>query len=75
MADSNTYGRFYCSPPYGCPGGIFFNDGTYSSIRVITVTVNQETLTSVQLDYGIDGQKFQGAQHGGANGTRIVVSY
>ena len=40
-----------------------------------SVIVNYQTLTSVQLVYGIDGQKFQGAQHGGASGTRIVVSY
>ena len=52
MADSTV--------PHGM-GFLGCNDGTYSCIRVITVTVNQETLTSVQLDYGIDGQKFQRA--------------
>lgn len=33
-----SYGGFYCSPSFGVPGGMFFNDGTYSSIRRITVT-------------------------------------
>lgn len=67
-----SYGGFYCSPSFGGSRGMFFNDGTYSSIRRITVTVNQETLTSVQLDYGIEGQIFRGVRHGGANGTAIV---
>jgi hypothetical protein len=59
---------------------MFFNDGTYSGIRRITQTFNLQTLTSAQLDYGIEDisvrdRKFLGVRDGGAHGTEIVVSH
>jgi hypothetical protein len=77
----NNHGGLYCSPLYGGPGGFFWNDGTYSGIRRITVRENQHTLTSLRLDYGIEGdinvkdRDIRGVRHGGTDGTKIVVSH
>lgn len=55
-----------------------WNEGTYSGIRRITIIVNQRTLTTLQLDYGVEGditvkdRDFWGIHHGGDDCTKIV---
>lgn len=75
---ANKLGGLYCSPLHGGPGGSFWNDGTYSGIRRITLTATERTLTSLQLAYGIEGDMsvknryVHGVRHGGTDGEKIV---
>lgn len=70
--------EFYCSQEYGCPGGLHdWSDGTYSGIRRISLTKNDNSLTSVQLHYGLEGDEsvngkyIRGFRHGNADGSPI----
>ena len=78
---ANKLGGLYCSPLHGGPGESFWNDGTYSGIRRITLTATERTLTSLQLDYGIEGDMsmknryVHGVRHGGTDGEKIVVCH
>jgi hypothetical protein len=72
--------EFYWSQQYGCPGGLHdWSDGTYSGIRRITLTKNDNSLTSVQLHYGLEGDEsvndkyIRGLRHGNADGSPIEV--
>jgi hypothetical protein len=65
---------------YGGPGGDYRSDGTYSGIRRITTTVNDNLLTSVQLQYGLEGDEslkeryLAGPRYGLGGGAPTEVS-
>jgi hypothetical protein len=65
---------------YGGPAGGSRSDGTYSGIRRITTTVNDNLLTSVQLQYGLEGDEslkeryLAGARYGLVGGAPTEVS-
>ena len=56
------------------PRGSFWNDGTYSGIRPTAV---KPTLTSLQPDYGMEGDMSVKDRYlmGGTHGIKIVVSH
>lgn len=72
----STENEFCRSQPYGGFGGDYWNDGTYSGIRRITMTSKDNRLASVQLTYGLEGDEsvkdkyFLGLRHGGAGSAR-----
>jgi hypothetical protein len=71
---------FYRSPLYGGHGGDYWNDGTYSGIKRITMTAKDNSLTSVQLHYALEGDEsgkdifIFDLLHGRADGAPIEVS-
>nr|ABK21593.1 unknown [Picea sitchensis]ABK24772.1 unknown [Picea sitchensis] len=78
MAMSRSY---YASPYYGnSKGGKRWEDGTFTSVKKITMTANDMTLTSAQLHYGLAGhdpsvrwKSFGGVVHGGGDKTATTT--
>jgi len=56
----------YASPDYGySKEGKRWDDGTFTSVKKITMTANDKTLLSVQLHYGLAGSIVRGKSFGG----------
>lgn len=64
---------FYCTQLYGGSGGNYWNDGTYSGIRGITMTAQNNSLTSVQLYYALESKNgnIPGHRYGNEVGDKM----
>jgi hypothetical protein len=63
-------------------GGNRWNEGTYSGVRKITLTEDGDTISSLQLDYGLAGNdpsvsgiSFEGSTHGKVRDSKTEVSH
>lgn len=72
MAMAMATSTYHVSEFYGnSMGGDRWNEGTYSGVRKITLTKDGDTISSLQVDYGLAGNdstvsgiSFEGSTHG-----------
>ena len=72
---------FYCSQLYGSSGDDYWNNGTYFGIRRIIIATKDDSLTSLQLHYALQGDEsvkakdIKGFPRGSAQGDRKEESH